>query len=181
MPNNKMVFSIVGGVSEHKGQSLLLKAIEFMPEKIREVCEFWFVGAAQSRYVEKLKDIARKYTIGKFLGKYDRKQIDVLICPSLEETMSVVTIEAMMNYKPAIVSDHTGIAAYISTGENGLICKTGDAKDLAEKITWMAGHLAKVKEMGIEARKVYEQNFSMAKFEQNLLRVVKDNMGELNE
>lgn len=185
---NKFVLTIVGGISKRKGQHILLEAINLLPEKTRKACEFWLIGSDRSKYAEELKKSAGRYPMVKILGEYTRKQmemvysqIDVLLCPSLEETMSVVTIEAMMNYKPAIVSDHTGIAAYISPGENGLICKTGDAKDLAEKITWMAGHLVKVKEMGIEARKVYEQNFSMAKFEQNLLRVVKDNMGELNE
>ena len=149
--NTKIVFAIIGTVTLNKGQDIFLEAIKKINKNQKACTEFWIIGA--------------------FLGEMTRKEIqnayseiDVLVCPSREDSLPIVVTEAMMYGKTCIVSDATGVVDYISHGENGLVCKKGDAEDLAEKIKWVFCNKEKLQQIGANARLVYEKYFTMACF-----------------
>lgn len=185
----KVVFAVVGSICYIKGQDIFVEAIQLLPTNLRQQCEFWLVGAREeSAFALAVADKAATMSEVKFLGLLKRaeieglySQIDVLICPSREESMSAVSIEAMMNFCPSIVSDHAGVVAFIRNGDNGLVFPSGDAAALAEKMKWAAEHPKERQTMGEKARVIYEENFSLSAFEKNLCIAVDEVLGQSDE
>lgn len=176
----KIVFAIIGTVTLRKGQDIFLEAIKKI-SKARKVCaEFWIIGAfSENSYCNSIKELAKEENTVKFLGEMTRKEIqdaythiDVLVCPSREDPLPIVVTEAMMYGKTCIVSDSIGMVDYILHGENGLICKTGHAEDLAEKINWVFYNKEKLQQIGANARRIYEKHFTMDCFGDRLVMAI---------
>jgi glycosyltransferase involved in cell wall biosynthesis len=62
----------------------------------------------------------------------------IFILPSRTEAMGCVMIEAMASKKPVIASNVDGIPNYLKDGYNGLLFKSEDAIDLADKMIYLA-------------------------------------------
>lgn len=178
----KIVFALVASCQPRKAQDVFLDAIEQLSSEKQMKCEFWIIGSmGETEFSRTICKRAGDIENVKILGTFTNRElqqiygkISVLVCPSLEDTMPIVCAEAMMHHHPCIVSDYVGTAEYINPEKNGLICKTGDATDLTSKIEWMIDHSDHIPAMGREARKTYEQYFSMEVFEQELLMLVED-------
>ena len=108
-------------------------------------------------------------------------KIDIVVCPSREDPLPIVMTEAMMYRKPCIASDSTGTADYIKDGINGFVCKTEDSEDLCEKMRYFIHHQEKIEIMGKEARKVYEEYFTMDKFADRLCNQMQKTIDMFNE
>lgn len=74
--------------------------------------------------------------------------------------------------KLCITSSNTGIANYITNYENGLIVNNNDFEDLADKKLWVIHNKDKWDEMRNKARKIYENNFSLDIYEQNVMKLI---------
>ena len=181
--HEKKIFALIGEIYYRKAQEVFLQAIEQLSAEERSQCEFWLIGVSQTAYGEQILAKAQKTNDIKYLGVFDHAalaeiygKLDVLVCPSRSDTMPIVATEAMMCSRPCIVSDHTGTAAYIRPRKNGLVCRAGDASDLTDCMRWMLQHQEKWGAMGQQARKTYEEHFSLRAFEENLLRVIQENL-----
>lgn len=165
----KIIFAVIGTVTSGKGQDIFIEAVHKLDGNQKKCAEFWLIGKAQENsYCNCIKQEIVKESSVKLLGEMTREeiqnayaQIDVLVCPSREDSLPIAVTETMMYGKVCIVSDSAGMADYISHGENGLICKTGDAEDLAEKINWVFQNKDKLQKIGANARLVYEKYFTM--------------------
>lgn len=172
----QIVFAIIGGVTPRKAQDIFLKAVKELPAEIKADASFWLIGmVGQDSYSKEIKDIASGEKFVKFFGEMTReeiqkayREIDVLVCPSLEDPLPIVVTEAMMYSKVCIVSDSVGTADYIIDEENGFVCETGNPDHLAEKMKWVIEHKDKLKSIGERARDIYEQYFTMDKFADRL-------------
>lgn len=177
-PSSTMKFSVIGPLVEGKGQQILLKAIHSLPP-MQDV-KFFFVGKSNDTLLG--KDILEKISDEKsceYLGEMSRREIysffqsiDVVIVPSMEETLSLAAVEAMMMQKVCIVSDHCGIADFIRNGENGFVFPLHDTDALSKSIEWCVKHRQKCVEIGINARKTYEESFSLNVFENSFMKLI---------
>ena len=77
-----------------------------------------------------------------------------------------------MHFVPCVVSDTVGTASYIHDGRDGFLFQSGNAQKLAEIIEWCVFNRDKLKGVGKYARKLYESYFSMAVFEDKLLKII---------
>lgn len=174
--NNKIVFAIIGVVCPPKAQDIFLGAIKRVQPQLKKDALFWIVGLIrQDSYNHKVRELASQEANVTLMGELTRDEIkkvyqdiDVLVCASLEETLSIVATEAMMYGKTCIVSDRTGIADYISDGINGFIFKSGDEDALAEKINWIFMNQKLLPQIGKNARQTYEEYFTMDHFGERL-------------
>lgn len=181
--SDRMIFATVGWVCEIKGQDILYYAIEKLTDDIRSACEFWVVGCDENDMGEWLHQMTSSNPELKIMGQLDRDEIqriyleiDVLLCPSREDTMPVVVNEAMMNRIPVVVSDKVGNAKYIKDKVNGLIVSP-DAESLANGIEWCVRNRDKLDIIGECGRKVFEDEFSLPAFSKRLVHCVE---GALN-
>lgn len=176
---DKIIFVTIGYIEQRKGQDLLVAAIEKVPQFLREKAEFWFIGQDSSLMAQRLKaevknvpEIALKGTVGREEIDNILNTADVLVCPSREDPMPTVVAEAMMHEVMCMVSDVTGTAEYICDGKNGLIFESENIEQLSQKIVWCIQNEQMLSNMGKEARKIYEEQFSMHTFEQNLVDLI---------
>ena len=182
---DKIIFVTIGYIENRKGQDVLVEAVQMLSEEVRDKVQFYFVGQDSSLLAQKLikqTEAIPEIIITGTLGRYEvdslLKKADILICPSREDPMPTVCAEAMMHFLPCIVSNATGIADYIQEGVNGFVFKSEDSKELSKKIEWCICHIQDVRQMGKEARKIYDMYFSVDVFERELLQLVGDCIGE---
>lgn len=175
---DKLVFAIIGTISKRKGHHIILQALEMFEESVQEKFEIWIIGKVIDRDIyDELIESDCKAIILKGEVSTDEiremyNQIDVVVCPSLDDPLPVVLAEGMMNGKVCIASDKTGTAEIITDGENGMICKAGDAKSLYEKMQWVVNNIGQIETMGDKARKLYEEYFSLDVFEKNIINLM---------
>ncbi len=77
-----------------------------------------------------------------------------------------------MNSKVCIASDNTGTVHFITEKVNGLVCKARDVDSIEECMEWCLNNRDKLPEIGKNARKIYDENFSMEIQKRNIMKIV---------
>lgn len=178
--DEKIVFAIIGEFCERKGQREFLEAIKMLNSSERKNAEFWFIGKdTNSEYAKNVTLAAEQYESVKILGELSREKmremyekIDVVVCSSLEETMSIVLTEGMMYGKVCIATDKTGMAEYIVDRQNGCICEAGNIDSLYCCIKWALENRREWDSIGMKARETYKRYFSLEKFADRLENIM---------
>lgn len=168
----ELVFAIIGMVTYIKAQDIFIEAIRLLSPQIKKKAHFWIIGAiGNDNYSDKIKNFVLEDSSIKLWGELSRsrihemyKEIDVLVCPSREDSLPIVVTEGMMYGKICIVSDKIGTTKYIVNGENGFICKTENPLEFSKKMEWIIRNYEKLTSICVGARRTYEKYFSMESF-----------------
>ena len=178
--HSKRVFAIIGAMEERKGQDIFLDAIQKMSPDLRQQCEFWFIGPTHYSLGESIKKSTQSIKEIRIFDEQDRQSmkkmyslIDVLVCPSREESMSIVSIEAMMFSKPCIVTSSTGISRFIQNGIDGFVVPSENVDELLKKMEFFLKNPDKICEMGKLSRKIFENNFLIKCLAENFIHHAK--------
>ncbi len=141
----------VGRLSREKGAALLAQAAA------QAGCPVRFVGdgdeAAAVRRLNPDAELAGWLPPDAVLEEVRRAR--ALVVPSLwYETFGLAAYEALANGVPIIVSDNCAAAEAVLPGENGFLFRSGDAADLARRLTLLSDD-AEVERMGRNAHDGY--------------------------
>lgn len=175
--------AIVGHINRNKGQDILLDALGLLPNKDLMNIEVFIVGDDMSAAVaQNIKEHAKKFKNVHFTGliSHDqmkimhRETINVTVCASDYETMSIVVMEGLMNGEVCIITKNIGIADYLTNKKDCLMYEYGDSAALAEHIQWIMSHRHEAREMQKQARKIYERFFTMDKFANRVKKIIAD-------
>ena len=177
---SKLVFALIGTFYPIKAQNIFIDAIEMLQARGYQNCEFFLIGKAfDDNYSNNIKQRAISMPDVRIWGEIEHgkihelfSDISVLVCASLEETFSIVAVEAMMHGVPCLVTETTGISEYITPYKDGLVCYAGSASKLADEMIWLMEHRDYLPQMGINARKIFETNFSYKILEKNILNIL---------
>lgn len=93
--------------------------------------------------------------------------------PRMPEGHPLVIVEAMAAGLPIISTDQGAITESVLDGVNGFIVPSHSPKKIAEKINYLLKNPDERKKMGIESRRLYDQNFTEDKMVENLAEVFK--------
>ncbi|EKQ56945.1 MULTISPECIES: glycosyltransferase [unclassified Clostridium] len=143
--NNHLTINIVCIARIHiekKGQDLLIRAVKDIAEKYNIIV--YFAGDAsvqQKEDLNYLKGLCEQLNLRervKFLGNVENipellRSMDILILPSRYEGFGLVIIEGMASKTRVIASNIDG-PKNIITKDSGYLFKSGDYRDLQEKI-----------------------------------------------
>lgn len=167
---SKIVFAVMAIFSTLKGQRVLVEAEKKLTQNEKREIEIWFIGPS-GKNEQELKVICEEQDNMRFFGRLSHEevirilpQIDVLVCPSQIETMSMATIEGMMFKKLCITTDMTGVAEYIENGKNGFVVKVNNSDELAKCMSWIINNREKWSSIQKEARKTFEREFTLEIF-----------------
>ncbi|MDR7813501.1 glycosyltransferase family 4 protein [Lacrimispora sp.] len=182
--HKKIIFAIIGNISELKNQKELIYALKKLSPQEIEKIECWIIGRDGGiKYREEINEMIKSIGQIKLFGELSRKeiekvfqQIDIVVCSSLEETMSITIVEGMMNNKICITNNNTGIADFIQNNENGFIYEAGNVDDLLLKIKYVIQNFGSLDLMRKKARITYEKFFSMKTFADNLQKILENVM-----
>lgn len=89
------------------------------------------------------------------------KSLDIFVLSSLHEGLPISVKEAMLLGKPCVLSNIEPLLEISDNGKYGVIFKTGDAEDLAEKLIDLTKDSKKRNELGIKNREWASQRFSI--------------------
>jgi len=178
--HEKMILAIIGNVDKVKSQDIFLKAACKVVTDVET--EFWVIGnMGQDKYCQDILELAENDARVKIKGVLTRKemhnafsQIDIVVCPSCEETMSIAIVEGMMFGKVCITTENTGVADYIQNGENGFVVPVGDIEALRKRMQWIIDNRTQMNRIGLKARETYEKYFSMEIFGEHLEKAVNE-------
>lgn len=113
-------------------------------------------------------------------GKYDYEKLmilqktDILIYPTCNDAFPIVNIEVMQNGIPIIATREGAIPEIVDDGITGFLVEKNNPQQIAEKIEILAKNPELRKRMGDAGRKKYLENYTLDKFENNLIRVFKE-------
>ncbi len=175
---DRLVFIVLGYIERRKGQDILIDAIDHLDEEVSDKALFYLVGKDTSEMAKKIRmrtaDLPQVIITGRVSDSEKNilmKAADVLICPSREDPMPSSVVEAMIMKKMTIVSSATGISDLIEDGVDGMIFNSEDSTVLADKISYCIANRDMVKHMSERSRRIYEDHFSAAAFEDKILNL----------
>ncbi len=87
------------------------------------------------------------------------------------ETFGLAAVECFAQGIPVVASDIGVLSEIVTDGETGLLFKAGDADDLADKVRWMWERPSEAARMGRNARREYEEKYTLEKSYQQLMNI----------
>jgi len=182
--NECISFICVGYFCKNKNQIRLIEAVKKVLDNNQGKMKMIFVGDENERgYLDSCKALAQDYlTDIQFENSVSRNEIlmkikdaDIVICPSIEETVSAVLIEGMMLNKICLSSKATGVAFALQNDAASVLFDPGDADEMASLIDEVIKDPEKYESTRRYNRQQYFKLYSPDKFEATLLKFLSDN------
>jgi alpha-maltose-1-phosphate synthase len=136
-PNNKLRVVFIGALTQRKGLSYLLRAVQGMESSItltlvgRRVgqCKLLDAALRSHRWIPSLSHAEVLEEL---------RHQDVMVFPSLFEGFALVILEAMASGVPVITTSHGGAPDFLSDREDGFLVPVRDVNAIAEKLELLA-------------------------------------------
>jgi glycosyltransferase involved in cell wall biosynthesis len=146
-PNNKMVFLFISRLIKDKGIVEFVEAARILKDQLPDA-EFCVLGGLWSQNLKtnivtqsELSQWVNEGLINYLGAAADVRpyiaSADCIVLPSYREGMSNVLLEAGSMGKPCVTCDTPGCKDIVIDGVTGFLCKTKNAKDLADKMKKM--------------------------------------------
>ncbi len=168
---NRPVIGYVGRISKEKNIAVLLAAFRKLrnPQTV-----LLLVGGGDEGQMKELRRIPGCIVTG-FVGKVQEylKAMDVFVMPSLTETTSLATLEAMATGIPVVVTKVGFMKNYVVKGHNGLFFPRNSSALLSIKINKLLRDTALCQKLGSNARKTVAYSFSWERSINRIKRILK--------
>ena len=170
--NDAICFVTLGSFEPRKGQDILLEAIHKLDPETRQRSSFKMAGRVlEVEFFEKLKSRAEGLANTQLIEALDHSeatallnQADAVICPSRDETMPIVILEATGLGKGVISTDVGGVREWIQHEMNGLVVPRENADELARAITRWVQEPAFAHEVAAAGLRTFERHFTLDRF-----------------
>ncbi len=183
LKGSSFVVAIAGRLVELKSHNIFLKAAAILAGEPGRDIEFLIVG--DGPLMEKLKAMSRSLGIEervRFTGwRTDMENIypaiDALALCSSTESQGLVLVEAMAYRKAVVATDVNEVGKTVINEKTGLLIPPGDADALAEGIKRLMDDRSLRERLGEEGRVFAEENFSVKKMAENIIKAYRDVKG----
>jgi len=157
--SNKQVVGYVGRISKEKNVGILLDAFKKLDNQ--DDLQLLIVGDGPENQTKEFKEL-KNCTITGFVNKVQNylKAMDVFVMPSLTETTSLATLEAMSCGIPVVVSKVGFMKSYVVKNHNGIFFPKNSSTMLAMKIEKLLKDYKLREKLGEHARKTVAYSFS---------------------
>lgn len=170
----------LGWYIEKKGIYELVDAIEILTQKgVKIHLDFYGTKEIEklTEYVSK-KDLTNIIQVNGWINK--KEKVDalyrsaMLVLPTHTEGLPNVILEAMATCTPIISTFVGGLRDILKDGENCVITKVSDARDLSEKIQMCLEHPELRHRIAANAYEQAKINFDISIIERNFSRIIKE-------
>lgn len=170
------LIGVIANLRPEKGHKILLQAAPSILERYRDA---HFIFAGPGRLEGELRAYVAANNLGSsvsFLGDYTAIPellgvLDVVVLPSISESLPNVILEAMSAGCPVVCSAVGGCIELIEHNRTGLLVPAGDSPALAEQILLLLDRPELRTQLGKAARKHAEREFNFPQAVKNLERV----------
>lgn len=164
-------FLFVGRLSAEKGVDVLVNAARALDSATVRV-------AGTGPEAALLLGVPGMEALGALSGdavRAEMSQAMALVLPSIcYENFPRTLVEAYGSCMPVIASRHGAMAELVQDGITGLLFDPGNAQDLADKMRWAQDHPQQIANMGLNARALYESEFTAERNYAQLIEIYKD-------
>ncbi len=167
----KKVIGFSGRIGREKDLKTLLKAFQRVQKKHKNIV-LLIVGKGVEEEEFKQKDIVLAGSVTNVVPYL--QAMDIFVLPSLTETTSLATMEAMAVGLPVIVTPVGSIRGYVEDGKNGFIFPRGDYNYLADKIEVLLEDDRLRGQLGRAARKTIMSKYRWDKTVKGIVGVMKE-------
>lgn len=141
LPQNTPVFGVLGRIDPKKGQKLVVEAWNQVPDAVLLI-KGDIDTTEHKVYLQNINDLIEQKELKNrvlflpFSSDTDMffSAIDALIVPSMNETVGMVTLEALAHQKPVIGSNAGGTSEILSNPRLGILFEPNTKEDLILKI-----------------------------------------------
>jgi glycosyltransferase involved in cell wall biosynthesis len=174
------IITCVGLLELRKGQDILIKAFKRVVEEDSEF-QLHLIGQGNKKeeYENLIRSEGLEYNV-KLLGQlhpkdlYNEFQISHFsVLPSRTDATPKVVLESMRFGTPVIGSDIEGISNMIKDREDGLVFRTEDANDLAEKMIYLINNPGKWKGFHKEILRTFNDKHSVKRWKAEVKKLLK--------
>ncbi|MFC1709539.1 glycosyltransferase [Candidatus Omnitrophota bacterium] len=177
--SNKFKIALVGALHESKGYFDLIEAAKIVETNGKDIIYF-VAGQGSKQFMRTLKIKINEKKIKSefiFLGfieevKVFLEKVDLFICPSLFESFSLTTIEAMAVGRPVIATKCGGPEEIVDDGSTGILVPIKSPKALADAIVKISSNPKLAKKMGSLGRKRAKRLYNIELFLSNIENVI---------
>jgi len=167
---NKTIIGYVGRISKEKNTLVLLNAFNKLDQ---EKFSLLMVGDGQPEIVEKFKQNKNCQVTGFVKNVEDYLQAtDIFVMPSLVETTSLATLEAMSCGLPVVVTKVGFMKEYVIKNYNGLFFPRANPTILALKIEKLLKNPELMEKLSRNARKTIAYSFSWERSVNKIKRIL---------
>ena len=173
------VVTVVGTTSERKGQLDFLRMARRVDPSGSARTRFYVVGTQPGEYLDQLERFARDEALQSvvFVEKtpdvYDYfRMSDVLVCPSRNESLPLVVLEAMAFGLPIVTTDIFGIPEAVAHERQALLVGPGDVAALASGVERLLVDRALAARLGANARATLGQRFGLERMVEEYDRLI---------
>ncbi|RYZ90853.1 MAG: glycosyltransferase, partial [Proteobacteria bacterium] len=179
--SDQLIVSCFGSFEPRKGQDLALLGFLELPVDLREQVILQFSGRIlHHEYAEILREKAKDEPNVRFLGDLSFEEYrdalqgsHVVICPSRDDTLPLVSLHALAAKKALLVSAATGTSAYLDDGVSGMILTNNSPSEISEILQELARNKRRVDEIGEGGFAVYSQYFSRLAFQDRIHSMIR--------
>lgn len=169
LPSEPKKIVCVGRLHPCKGQEVLIRAVAQLKTDFPQIAVDFIGGGREKENYEKLAKSLNVEENCRFVGSIPsvevfRRMAAAAICvvPSTNEALGWVNLEAHSVGTPVVGSKVDGIKEIVLDGETGFLVPPTDVKGFAEKIRLLLSDESLRSEFGRQARRRFENNFSLA-------------------
>ena len=173
LDNSKKVIVYVGRISKEKNIRLLVKAFVKLPHQ--EHLQLVLVGSGSEQELQQYR-ILKNCLITGFVRNVEDylRAAEVFVMPSLTETTSLATLEAMSCGLPVLATKVGFIQNYVVKGHNGLFIPKYNPALLAAKMEKVLNDKALRERLGANARKTVAYSFSWERSINKIKRILRE-------
>lgn len=172
-----IVIGFCGRIGREKDLPTLSKAFRILAKKRRNIT-LLVVGTGLKQEEKALMKGKRIVMAGAKDNVVPYLQaMDIYVLPSLTETTSLSTLEAMSCGLPVVVTRVGYLKRYIKNMTNGIFFEKGNPSDLAEKIEYLLENPDEARRIGETARKTVVKKFNW----QDTVNGIENALEEVND
>ena len=172
----KIRVGLFGSYEPRKGQDLAVEAMLLLPPEVQSRIHFVAYGRtldagfrdAIGKKARGLATVALKgeLSYGEYLASL--RECDVVLVPSRDDTLPLVSLDALSFAKTLVVSRQTGTSAYLKDGVSAVILEHNSPQDIAAALTRLLADDGACSRIGKAGRKVFLKKFTVDSFAKRL-------------
>lgn len=166
---NKKVIGFVGRIGREKDLPTLFKSFKMIEDKDKYLL---IVGGGLQSILDMIKgkNIKKTGSVNNVVPYL--QAMDIYVLPSLTETTSLSTLEAMSCGTAVIATPVGAVKDYLINSHNGLLFEKGNSEELKEKIEKLLKNKEFRKNLGKHARSTIIKSFSWNKTVKDITTII---------
>lgn len=173
----RVVIGVFGSYEARKGQDLIADALQRLGAPANQIEIRMYGRTLEKAFMKSLREAIKAWPQVSIHGELSQEAYlsamnacDMVLIPSRDDTLPLVSLDALGFSKVLVCTATTGTAVYLVDGVSGFVAEQPTAASIAAALSRVLSGRDRLHEIATAGRKVFEANFSKAAFASSLWR-----------